>query len=165
MQEFFINTCTANTLPKTLMIYSTLSIWSFLGFRFGKKFLPLGHYGVRSLRELNSFKAYGVSGILGPVAMMALSAYTWYRASIYTGNFIIDNILYGKRDYLNLYTSYNNEFGNYAFSDHTFLEKKTARNFGGVVKSIEKIKNEMHEENKQKIFDALESLEAEENQE
>ena len=160
MQEFFVNTCMANTIPRTMMVYTTISMASYIGWKSGRGFLPIGHYGVRNLRNLNAVKVYGLAGIVGPVAAMALSAYIWYRASVYTGSFIINNVLYGKRDYLHLYTTYNNEFGNYAFSDHTFMDKKTGKKFGSVVKEVEDVKNDMMEERKQEILDALEAMQA-----
>ena len=165
MREFFVNTCMANTITRTMLVYTGISMASFVAWKSGKGFLPIGHYGVRNLRNLNAVKVYGPLGVVAPMALMALSAYVWFRASVYTGGFIMNNIFYGKRDYLHLYTTYNNEFGNYAFSDHTFFDKKTARKFGGVVKNVEEVKDEMIENRKQEIFDALEAMQAQENSE
>ena len=159
MEQLFKNTLLANTVPKTLTVYASISIACHLAIRHARGFVPLGKYGVTDYRKLNSFKYYGLAGVVLPIAAMALSAFIWYRATVYTGNFVINNVFYGDRDYLNLYTMYNNEFGNYNYSDHVLMNKPTGRKLGAAIAEVEKVKEELINEERDRFLKLLEDVE------
>ena len=152
MEQFFINTCNASTIPTTLLVYSTIMMSSILGVRHARGFLPIGKYGISNFRQMNSFKVYGLAGVVLPISVMLASVYIGWRATVYTSQFMVNNIIYGERNYLKMYNTYSNEFGNYAFENHKFITKDFGKNMGKVLNELEEVKNEMEQEERTKYY-------------
>ena len=141
MEEFFINSCMANTVPRTWIIFSGMTGMWLYSLMACEGFLPRTKYGITNFKQMNTYKIYGRLGLYAPLAVAAVATFTWYRAACHTFDFTARRVLYGERDWMELYAGYNDEYGDYAYSDHHFFDGDFSKTFSATYNMLDEKKN------------------------
>ncbi|KAL4490238.1 hypothetical protein ABPG72_004277 [Tetrahymena utriculariae] len=115
--DFLQRDCKAFTFPRAFALWICGTLGMATASKWCRQILPVGSHGITKISQTQFFHQFGPLGTLGAVGVYGLTAYLYYKTTLFTVKKFYSNCILQEREWIYEQERQNPGYGEYFFKD------------------------------------------------